>query len=169
MSEPFISEIRMFSFGFVPRGWAECNGQLLPINQNQALFSLLGTTYGGNGSVNFALPNLNGRVPIHVDSGYVLGQSGGSQTHQLSLAQLPQHSHPIKVSSTPATQSAPTAGVALAATATPLYRSGASTDLTPLGPGAVASIGGAQAHTNMQPFLVITFAVALQGIFPSPT
>lgn len=166
MAEPFLSEIRIMSFGFPPKGWALCNGQLLPINQNQMLFSLLGTTYGGDGRVNFGLPNLQGRAPIHMGSGHTLGEQGGEQGHTLSIAELPTHTHSVAASS-----------VATGGNANPtnrflgggnnVYHSAAS--LTSLNPGTVANAGGSQAHLNMQPFLVLNFCIALQGIFPSQT
>src|SRR3954465_11263322 len=114
MAEPFLSEIRIMSFGFAPKGWALCNGQLLPINQNQALFSLLGTTFGGDGRVNFALPNLQGRTPIHVGSGHTLGELGGEQAHTLSIAELPQHTHVANATTTPASTNTPTSSLAIA-------------------------------------------------------
>jgi microcystin-dependent protein len=151
MAEPFLSEIRLMSFGFAPKGWALCNGQLLPINQNQALFSLLGTTFGGDGRVNFALPDLRGRTPVHVGSGHTLGERGGEQAHTLSIAELPNV--------------APALGNVLAA-ANNTY--GPAASLVPLGATSLANTGGSQAHLNMQPFLTISFCIALQGIFPSP-
>ncbi len=163
MAEPFLSEIRIFSFGYAPRGWAFCNGQLLPINQNQALFSLLGTTYGGNGQTNFALPDLRGRVPISFGSGHLLGENGGEQAHTLSISELPTHTHVLGAQSANATTPIP-AGNLLAA-ANNLYA--APTNLTPLSPTMVTNVGGSQAHLNMQPFLTLTFCIALQGIFPS--
>lgn len=163
MAEPFLSEIRLYSFSFAPKGWALCNGQLLPINQNQALFSLLGTTYGGDGRVNFALPNLQGRVPIHVGSGHTLGESAGEQSHTLSIAEMPQHTHIPRASS--ANADAPVPGNNLLASANNLY--GAPSNLTALHPASVSNVGGSQAHLNMQPFLTINFCIALQGIFPS--
>lgn len=164
MAEPFLSEIRIMSFNFAPRGWAMCNGQLLPINQNQALFSLLGTTFGGDGRVNFALPDLRGRTPIHVGSGHTLGERGGEQAHTLSIAELPEHTHVLSGSNNNATSNEPINLVLGSATA--LYR--APTSLTSLTPSTVTNVGGSQAHLNMQPFLTLTFAIALQGIFPSP-
>lgn len=163
MAEPFLSEIRLFSFNFPPKGWALCNGQLLPINQNQALFALLGTTYGGDGRVNFSLPNLQGRVPIHTGGGYTLGQSGGEQAHTITLAEMPQHTHLVRAS--PANADAPVPTNNLLASANNLYATPA--DLTPLLPASVSNIGGSQAHLNMQPFLTLSFCIALQGIFPS--
>jgi microcystin-dependent protein len=164
MAEPFLSEIRIFSFSFPPKGWALCNGQLLPINQNQALFALLGTTFGGDGRVTFALPNLQGRVPIHSGSGHTLGERAGEEAHTLSMAELPAHTHPLKGASNPATTATPDAGTYLARQATTYH---APTGLVAMAPSAVASVGGNQAHPNMQPFLVLSFCIALQGIFPS--
>jgi microcystin-dependent protein len=164
MAEPFLSEIRIMSFVFAPKGWALCNGQLLPINQNQALFSLLGTTFGGDGRVNFALPDLRSRAPIHVGSGHTLGERGGEQAHTLSVAELPTHTHVANAQSGNA--STPIPGGNLLAAANNLYA--APTNLTALSPSMVTSVGGSQAHLNMQPFLTLSFCIALQGIFPSP-
>jgi microcystin-dependent protein len=168
MAEPFLSEIRIMSFGFPPKGWALCDGQLLPINQNQALFSLLGTTYGGDGRVNFGLPNLQGRVPIHMGSGHTLGERGGEQGHTLSISELPQHTHVENATTALATTSTPSNTVMLAKSSGGNVYATATT-LTALAPNAVANVGGSQAHLNMQPFLVLNFSIALQGIFPSQT
>jgi microcystin-dependent protein len=165
MAEPFLSEIRMMSFGFPPKGWALCDGQLLPINQNQALFSLLGTTYGGDGRVNFALPDLRSRTPIHMGSGHTLGERGGEQGHTLSISEIPTHTHVFQGSSNNADDPAATAH--LFATSNNLYAPFANP--TSIEPSTVAPVGGSQAHLNMQPFLVINFSIALQGIFPSQT
>lgn len=165
MAEPFLSEIRIMSFVFAPKGWALCNGQLLPIAQNQPLFSLLGTTFGGDGRVNFALPDLRGRVPIHVGSGFTLGERGGEQAHTLSIAELPTHIHVGNATSVTATSNNPTGNVLAASNN--LYTAPAS--LTSLAPSTVPNVGGSQAHLNMQPFLTLSFCIALQGIFPSPT
>lgn len=164
MSEPFLSEIRMMSFVFAPRGWALCNGQLLPINQNQALFSLLGTTFGGDGRVNFALPDLRGRVPIHVGSGHTLGERGGEQAHTLNIAELPTHTHLVNASSADGNSPSPTNNLFGS------YSNGyaAAASLTSLLPETITNTGGSQTHLNMQPFLTINFCIALQGIFPSP-
>jgi|SRR5215217_7446973 len=168
MAEPFLSEIRIMSFVFAPKGWALCNGQLLPINQNQALFSLLGTTFGGDGRVNFALPDLRGRAPIHVGSGHTLGERGGEQAHTLSIAELPEHTHVANASANPATASNPDTTLVIAQSAgTFLY--GPASNLQAMAPNALANVGGSQAHLNMQPFLILSFCIALQGIFPSPT
>ena len=164
MAEPFLSEIRIMSFVFAPKGWALCNGQLLPINQNQGLFSLLGTTFGGDGRVNFALPDLRSRVPIHVGSGHTLGEKGGEQAHTLSIAEIPTHTHVVQGVNTNAATNVPL-GNSLANT-TALYH--APSNFTAINPGTVGNVGGSQAHLNMQPFLVLSFCIALQGIFPSP-
>jgi microcystin-dependent protein len=163
MSEPFLSEIRIMSFNFAPKGWAMCNGQLLPINQNQALFALLGTTYGGNGQTTFALPDLRGRTPMHEGSGHTLGEKGGEQAHTLSIAELPTHTHIAQAS--PTNANTPIAANNVLAAANNLYSQ--PTNLTPLEPSTITNVGGSQAHLNMQPFLTLTFCIALQGIFPS--
>lgn len=168
MAEPFLSEIRMMSFNFAPKGWALCDGQLLPINQNQGLFSLLGTTYGGDGRVNFALPDLKARTPIHTGGGHTLGERGGEQSHVLTINELPEHTHVAQATTVNATTAVPTSSVALATSQNyEAYRS--ATSLVSLNSGTLANIGGSQAHLNMQPFLVINFCIALQGIFPSQT
>lgn len=166
MAEPFLSEIRIMSFVFAPKGWALCNGQLLPINQNQALFSLLGTTFGGDGRVNFALPDLRGRTPVHVGSGHTLGERGGEQAHTLSIAEIPTHTHVLNATSSPGTQLIPL-GNLLAKANLPAYHA-PDTNLVAMAPGSVANVGGSQAHLNMEPFLTLSFCIALQGIFPSP-
>jgi len=165
MAEPFLSEIRIMSFVYNPKGWALCNGQLLPINQNQPLFSLLGTTFGGDGRVNFALPDLRGRTPIHVGSGHTLGERGGEQAHTLSIAEIPTHTHVLQAS----TQNTGGTSGPLGAFLAPLnnfYHS--PSNLTTVNAGSVTNTGGSQAHLNMQPFLTLNFCIALQGIFPSP-
>lgn len=168
MSEPYLSEIKIMAFGFPPRGWAQCNGQLLPIQQNQALFSLIGTIYGGDGIRTFALPNLQARTPIHAGQdrsgqGYEPGQPGGEQAHTLTMAEMAgQHTHAVVGTETAGDSPLPT-GNYLAA-ANNLYGPLAST--TPLQPAAVTGAGG-QPHNNMQPYLVLNFCIALQGIYPS--
>jgi microcystin-dependent protein len=168
MAEPFLSEIRIMSFGFPPKGWALCDGQLLPINQNQGLFSLLGTTYGGDGRVNFGLPNLQGRVPIHMGSGHTLGERGGEQGHTLSISEIPTHTHTLKGTSVTASTNTPTSTLMLA-TSTNQQLYSAASNLQAMAPNTVVNVGGSQAHLNMQPFLVLNFSIALQGIFPSQT
>ena len=167
MAEPFLSEIRIMSFSFPPKGWALCNGQLLPINQNQALFSLLGTTYGGDGRVNFGLPDLQGRVPIHMGSGHTLGERGGEQAHTLSISEIPTHTHVLNGSSAAGTLLIPAGGLP-GQSASQLYQA-PDNNLVAMNAGSVSNTGGSQAHQNMQPFLVLNFSIALQGIFPSQT
>ncbi|HEX8191835.1 MAG TPA: tail fiber protein [Allosphingosinicella sp.] len=173
MAEPFLSEIRMMSFNFAPKGWAQCNGQFLPINQNQALFSLLGTTYGGDGRTTFALPDLRGRVPIHEGSGHTLGEKAGTESVTISQAQMPQHIHFLQGSSANATTPLPTGGVLARGTTAvggnPInyYTSNVSNVVT-MNPASVTNVGGSQPHNNMMPYLTICFCIALQGIFPSP-
>jgi microcystin-dependent protein len=164
MAEPFLSEIRIMSFVFAPKGWALCNGQLLPINQNQALFSLLGTTFGGDGRVNFALPDLRGRTPIHVGASHTLGERGGEAAHTLSIAELPTHTHVFNASQ--ANANAPTPAGNVFGSSNNMYSP--ATNLTSINAATVTNTGGSQAHLNMQPFLVLSFCIALQGIFPSP-
>jgi microcystin-dependent protein len=164
VAEPFLSEIRLMSFVFAPKGWAPCNGQLLPINQNQALFSLLGTTFGGDGRVNFALPDLRARVPIHVGGSHTLGERGGEQAHTLSIAELPTHTHQLTGSASDADVVLPTDNVV--GRSSQVY--GPPAQLTALDPSTSGVVGGSQAHLNMQPFLTLSFCIALQGIFPSP-
>jgi microcystin-dependent protein len=163
MGEPFLAEIRVVAFNFAPRGWAFCNGQTLPINQNQALFSLLGTTYGGNGVTTFALPNFQGRVPVHFGNGISLGQAAGEENHTLTIAEMPSHTHIASASSNPADAASPTNNVS-AKSVQPAY---AATPNAPLHPSSVAAAGSGHPHLNMSPFLVLNFVIALQGIFPS--
>jgi microcystin-dependent protein len=166
MAEPFLSEIRVFSFIFAPKGWALCNGQLLPINQNQALFALMGNTYGGDGRVNFALPDLRGRVPIHVGNNRILGTRGGEQAHTVTIAELPTHTHVAQASAAAGTQNVPANNMMLAQRAAEIYRP--PSNLAPMAAGTLSNAGGSQAHLNLQPFLTLNFCIALQGIFPSP-
>ncbi|MFB9266320.1 phage tail protein [Bradyrhizobium erythrophlei] len=165
MADPFIAEIRLMSFNFPPKGWAFCNGQLLPINQNQALFSLLGTTFGGDGRQTFGLPNLQGRTPMHMGNGHTLGEIGGEQGHTLSIGEMPQHIHVANATNTNGALALP-AGNVLGAFNNAY---GAITEPTTINPGSISNVGGGQAHQNMQPFLTINFSIALQGIFPSQT
>jgi microcystin-dependent protein len=163
MSEPFIGELRIFSFGFSPRGWLSCAGQLLPIGPNQALFSILGTTYGGNGSTTFALPDLQGRIPVHVGAGLIIGQRGGEQAHTLSLAELPGHTHVPAASEATASASSP-AGNVWAQQAYPAFAAVADTSMSP---AAILGAGGGQPHDNMSPYLVLNICIAVTGVFPS--
>jgi microcystin-dependent protein len=169
MATPFLSEIKLMAFNFPPKGWALCNGQTLPINPNQALFSLLGTTYGGNGQTTFALPNLQSRVGIHQGQGvglstYTIGQVSGSENVTLTTGQMPVHGHGLVANAGTAGASRPD-GAVLARTATNTYA--ASPDGTAMNAGAIGQAGGGQPHTNIQPFLCLNFCIALQGIFPS--
>lgn len=167
MAEPFMGEIRMMSFNFAPKNWALCNGQVLAINQNQALFALLGTTYGGNGTTTYGLPNLQGRVPIHFGSGHTLGEVGGQQAHTLIQGELPAHTHTALGTSSNADTPVPTNN--LLGAANNLYGPvpASQSSLTTLEPTSVSNVGGSQAHQNMQPFLTLNFCIALLGIFPS--
>lgn len=165
MAEPFLSEIRIMSFVFPPKGWALCNGQFLPINQNQALFSLLGTTYGGNGQTTFALPDLRGRTPIHVGSGHSLGEQAGQEAHTVTIAELPTHTHAARALAADGSQIIP--GGALLARAAPANPYIAPGNLAAMNTASVTNTGGSQPHQNMQPYLTLSFCIALQGIFPS--
>ena len=163
MAEPFLGEIRLTSFNFAPKGWAMCNGQFLPINQNQALFSLFGTTYGGNGQTTFALPDMRGRAPMHRGSGHTQGEIGGQSAHTLTMAELPAHTHFVRASNVDADAPVPTGG--RLARFNNGY--GAPASLATLAPTTVTNTGGSQAHENMSPYLTLNYVVALQGIFPS--
>jgi microcystin-dependent protein len=166
MSTPFLGEVKIVAFNFAPQGWAKCNGQLLPINQNQALFSLLGTMYGGNGQTNFALPNLQGRTPVHVGNGHLQGESAGAEAHTLTLPEIPTHSHVLNASANAATAGAPSATRVLAqSVGAQLY--GAAAGLVAANPASISNVGGSQPHENRQPFLVLNFCIALIGVFPS--
>jgi len=170
MSEPFMAEIKIISWNFAPQGWAFCNGQLLPINQNQALFSLLGTTYGGDGRVTFGLPDFRGRAPIHVGSGHTLGERGGQESHTVTITELPQHIHFVQAqpaqADTPFIQTAsPVSQNVFGTVVGGIY--GGPTNVIAMNAASVASVGGNQPHENRQPSLVLNFIIALQGIFPS--
>jgi microcystin-dependent protein len=163
MSEPFLGEIKIISWNFPPRGWTFCNGQFLPINQNQALFSILGTTYGGNGQTTFALPNLQGRSPVYVGNGLSLGEIGGEATHTLNISEIPAHTHVPVGSSTQASLTSPVGHLWGKDVSNP-FNPTANTSMTP---ASVLPVGGSQPHENMSPYLVLNFIIALQGIFPS--
>ena len=164
MATPFLAEIRIMSFNFPPKGWAQCNGQLLPINQNQALFSLLGTTYGGNGQTTFALPDLRSRVPVHAGGAVTLGERAGEENHTLIQSEMPAHIHLASGVSENGNTPVPT-GALLGAETTAMYSS--ASNLVALNAATLGPVGGSQAHTNVQPFLTLNFCIALQGIFPS--
>lgn len=163
MSEPFLGEVKIVGFNFAPRGWAFCDGQILPINQNQSLYSLLGTTYGGDGRTTFALPDLRGRVPVHPnDNGINQGSRGGEENHTLTVAEIPSHGHTLKGVSTAGNQFNPTGHFFASTGADPHYSNSKNASAAP-----TQAIGGSQSHNNMQPFLTLNFCIALQGLFPS--
>ena len=166
MGTPFLSEIKIVSFNYAPTGWAMANGQLMPINQNQALFSLLGTTYGGNGQTNFALPNFRGRVPVHEGSGHVLGEAGGTTAVTITISQLPAHTHAWQGRTVNGNLDSPN-GALYAKASTNLYGTPGAGELGAFSPDVSSPVGGSQPHNNMAPYLVLNFIIALQGIFPS--
>ncbi|BDH60584.1 tail Collar domain-containing protein [Lysinibacillus sp. PLM2] len=163
MAEPFIGEIRCFSFGRIPSGWAPCNGQLLPINQNQALYAILGTTYGGNGFTTFALPDLRGRVPVHVGNGVSLGQKAGEEAHTLTVNEIPAHTHPISASSNEANKRTANGHV----WGKPTINVYATQSNSVMSAQALTTAGGSNPHPNMQPYNVANYCIALIGIFPT--
>lgn len=165
MSTPFLGEIKIISWNYPPKGWAFTNGQFLPINQNQALFSLLGTTYGGNGQTTFALPDFRGRVPVHVGGGFTQGQAGGESSHTVTQSEMPQHNHFVNCTNNIGTTQNPSGAVILSKSVANSY--GATGNNVVMNPASVTNTGGSQPHTNMQPYLVLNFIIALQGIFPS--
>jgi microcystin-dependent protein len=176
MSNPFVAEIRMFGFNFAPRGWARCDGQLLPISQNTALFSLVGTFYGGDGKSTFALPNLQGSAPMHWDgfqgqgpgvSSHSVGELGGSSTVTLIQSEMPVHTHALNTTPVASLVAVPGPTVALGRSrGLNAYQSNSTQNLATLSPNAISTAGGSQPHNNLQPYLVLNFCIALQGIFP---
>jgi microcystin-dependent protein len=164
MAEPFLSEIRIMSFSYAPKGWAKCDGQLLPINQQQGLFSLLGTVFGGNGQTTFGLPDLRDRVPMHVGNKHSLGEAAGEQAHTLNKNEMAMHTHSWRGTTNDANSAVPTNN--LFGAVSNVYTGANNT--TPIEPTTVGMTGGSQAHNNMQPFLTLNFCIALLGIFPSP-
>lgn len=168
MAQPYIGELRLFAGNFEPAGWMFCAGQLLPISENEALFQLIGTTYGGDGETTFALPDLRGRVPVHQGNGYTLAQTGGAETVTLTSSQMPAHSHPLRASTAAATHSAP--GNALLAATASVNSYGTGSADQPMTAGALTTqAGGSQPHDNMAPFLAVSYIISLFGIFPSPS
>lgn len=165
MATPFIGEVKMIGWNFAPKGWALCNGQLLPINQNQALFALLGTRFGGDGRTTFALPDLRGRVPIHRGSGWTVGQKAGETTHTLITDEMPAHNHLVNADTTAGVASPTPQSRPAASSGQPLY--GGASNLVSMVPGSISNAGGGQPHENRQPYLTVNFCIALAGIFPS--
>ena len=163
MSEPFLAEVRIVGFNFAPRGWALCDGQILPINQNQSLYTLLGTTYGGDGRTTFALPDLRGRVPVHTSRTVQPGQKSGEETHTLAVNELPQHNHEFRAYGDNGTTNIPSNALPAASSDLPYQPSSTIVNMGNM----IANVGGGQSHNNMQPYLVVNFCIALQGLFPS--
>jgi microcystin-dependent protein len=166
MSEPFLGEIKIISWNYPPKGWAFCNGQQLQINQNQALFALLGTMYGGNGQTTFALPDFRGRAPVHVGAGFIQGQAGGQTAHTLTMGEMPEHIHFANAANVDATSNTPSGTMVLAKSQGASAYAGFQSPQSMLAT-ILTNVGGSQAHNNMQPYLVLNFIIALQGIFPS--
>ena len=170
MAQPYVGEIRMFAGNFAPAGWMFCEGQLLPISENETLFQLIGTTYGGDGESTFALPDLRGRIPVHQGNGFILAETGGAEEITLTVNQIAAHSHALLATIDAASTAAPGPSVVLARTvAATITAYGSDNPPTNLSPQMVGSVGGSQPHTNFQPYLCVDFIISLFGIFPSPT
>jgi len=167
MAQPYVGEIRIFAGNFAPAGWAFCDGSLQPISENETLFQLIGTTYGGDGQSTFALPDLRGRLPIHQGNGYVLAETGGAESVTLTVQQIPSHTHPMLASTLTGTQNGATGNVLASGSSISLYRIGTPT--APLAPQTIGLTGGSQPHDNMQPYVCVNYIISLFGIFPSPT
>lgn len=167
MAQPYVGEIRMFAGNFQPAGWSFCDGRLLPISENETLFQLIGTTYGGDGEATFALPDLRGRLPVHQGAGFILAETGGAEEITLTVNQIPAHSHPLLATTAIANQSSPAGALIAQSSAADLYIEDTAT--APMAPAAVTSVGGSQPHTNFQPYLCVNYIISLFGIFPSPT
>lgn len=167
MAQPYVGEIRMFGGNFAPSGWMFCDGQLLPISENETLFQLIGTTYGGDGQTTFALPDLRGRVPIHQGNGVILAETGGAEEITLTVNQIPAHGHPLLASTGPGSANTPVGNVTAEPPSISLYIEDVPS--VGLSPAAVGPVGGSQPHTNFQPYLCVSFIISLFGIFPSPT
>ena len=167
MAQPYVGEIRMFAGTFAPAGWAFCDGQLLPISENETLFNLIGTTYGGDGESTFALPNLQGRLPIHQGNGFILAETGGAEQVTLTIQQVPVHAHPLLATMAPGAEASPAGSVLAEGGSSNVFRPGPAA--AALSAQAVAPAGGSQPHTNFQPYLCVNFILSLFGLFPSPT
>ncbi len=167
MAQPYVGEIRIFAGNFAPAGWMFCAGQLLPISENETLFQLVGTTYGGDGQSTFALPDLRGRVPVHQGNGFILAETGGAEDVTLTVAQMPAHTHPLRATTAAGTAASPLGSVLAASGSSNVYRAGPGA--VALSDQAVGQIGGSQPHTNVQPYLCVDFIISLFGIFPSPS
>lgn len=167
MAQPYVGEIRMFAGNFAPAGWMFCEGQLLPISENETLFQLIGTTYGGDGESTFALPDLRGRIPVHQGNGFILAETGGAEEITLTVSQIPAHSHPFLASSSPGTGSTPVGNLLAESPTINVYIQDVTN--SNMNAGAVSAVGGSQPHTNFQPYLCVNFIISLFGIFPSPT
>ena len=167
MAQPYVGEIRMFAGNFAPAGWMFCEGQLLPISENETLFQLIGTTYGGDGESTFALPDLRGRVPIHQGSGFTLAETGGSEEVTLTVSQIAAHSHPLVASNGLGNDPNPQSNLLAESSVVSMYQAG--NPATAMAAQSVSSVGGSQPHTNFQPYLCVDFIISLFGIFPSPT
>jgi microcystin-dependent protein len=167
MAQPYVGEIRMFAGNFAPAGWMFCEGQLLPISENETLFQLLGTTYGGDGQSTFALPDLRGRIPLHQGNGFILAETGGAEEITLTVSQIPAHSHPMLATNSIANDANPASNVFAQANTIDPYQSTAGG--SPMAPQSVGSVGGSQPHNNFQPYLCVDFIISLFGLFPSPT
>jgi microcystin-dependent protein len=169
MAQPYVGEIRMFAGNFAPAGWMFCEGQLLPISENETLFQLIGTTYGGDGESTFALPDLRGRIPIHQGNGFILAETGGAEEITLTTQQIPSHTHALLASTANASATSPAGNVGARNTVAAVFQYGNDNPAQPLSPQAVGPVGGSQPHTNFQPYLCVDFIISLFGIFPSPT
>jgi microcystin-dependent protein len=169
MAQPYVGEIRMFAGNFAPAGWMFCEGQLLPISENETLFQLIGTTYGGDGQSTFALPDLRGRIPIHQGNGFILAETGGAEEITLTQTQTPQHTHPVLATTGQATTNAPANNLFAVSTGSTIFPYGTDQPPTTLQSATISSVGGSQPHTNFQPYLCVDFIISLFGIFPSPT
>ena len=169
MAQPYVGEIRMFAGNFAPAGWMFCEGQLLPISENETLFQLIGTTYGGDGESTFALPDLRGRIPIHQGNGFILAETGGAEEITLTTGQIPAHSHPLLGSTNTTSSNSPTNNLGGRTTIAGVFAYGTDAPIGPISPLSVGPVGGSQPHTNFQPYLCVDFIISLFGIFPSPT